>query len=93
VNTPAFVDAAELAQVLPVSAYWLKAQARRSDADALPSYKGGKKIVFLEAEALAWFKATCRRPAGPRVPVRRPRRQRRDAGKAKGEHSEVSGAL
>ena len=74
-----FLTAEELAQVLPVSAYWLKAQARRTDPDALPSYRGGKRVVFLEAEAVEWYMRTQRRtPAAP-APRRRLRRPRRRA--------------
>jgi hypothetical protein len=66
-----FVDAEELAKVLPVSAYWLKAQARRTDPDALPSYRGGKRVVFLEAQAVEWFMRTQRRTPVPSLPRRR----------------------
>jgi hypothetical protein len=73
-----FLGADELAKVLPVSAWWLKAQARRTDPDALPSYRGGRKVVFLESEAVAWYVRTQRRTPTiplPRHRVRRPRRR------------------
>lgn len=78
-NDSPFVTAEQLAKVLPVSAWWLKAQARKVGLDVLPSYHA-KRVMFDLAEAIEWYKRTQRRPAGPRVPVRRLRRQRKDAG-------------
>jgi hypothetical protein len=74
-----FLTASELGSLLRVSSWWIKSEARK--VGGLPSYKAGKRLVFDPAEALAWFRSTCRRPAGPRAPTRRPRRQRRDAGR------------
>ncbi len=72
-----FLTAEELAGLLRVSAYTVKAWARRIGPDALPSYRAGKRVVFDPDEALAWFRETQRRtPAAP-APRRRLRRPRR----------------
>jgi hypothetical protein len=68
-----FLTAEELARVLPCSSYWLMQQARRTDPEALPSYRGGKRVVFILDEAVAWFMRTQRR--NPPAPM--PRRRRR----------------
>ncbi len=92
-RTSPFVTAEELARVLRVSAWTIKSWARRVGPDALPSYKGGKRVLFYEVEALKWFTRTQRRNGGGvpeprhRVVRRRPRRQRRDAGMVKAERS------
>jgi hypothetical protein len=85
VNGSPFLTASELATVLRVSAWTVKSWARRTGPDALPSYKAGKRVVFLEAEAIEWFTRTQRRTPALPIPRRRLRRQRRDAGRSRVE--------
>ncbi len=77
----AFVTAQELAGLFGCSAWAVMQASRRTGPDGLPSYRLGKKTVFDRTQAELWFRENCRCPAGPRVPVRRLRRQRRDAGR------------
>ncbi len=80
-----FLTAAELAAIVRASAWWIKAQARRTGPNVLPSYKAGKRVVFDRNEALEWFARTRRRAPAPPIPRRRSRRQRRDAGRPRAE--------
>ncbi len=67
VTASPFVTVPELATLLRVSVWQVYDWTRQVGPDAIPSYKGGKRILFDEHEALAWFRETQARRARVRL--------------------------
>lgn len=77
-----FITVPELAAILRVPVSCVYEWTRRSGPESIPSYKAGKRLVFDQAEVLAWFKETQRRgtslfPLERGRRFRRPRKRRR----------------